>query len=234
MIAMTYSIIILKGYPDIIKKPGTDILFLLIGMTTSYFDFLTYPLFTLGVPLLFLMICMDGSEKGNVLPVAAIKNSICWAIGYVGMWVEKWILCTLLTGENLFADAMKAIQERSGRDVLGKQIGYPDVLRGNIWILCKYPYVLVCLAAIVLLFIAGRKESGNTFSKSAFIAYAGIAILPFCWYAISMNHSYAHCLMTYRGLCVTVFAMLCAISEAVVLIGQLPGVIRSKRENGKK
>lgn len=231
LIAMTYSIIILKGYPDIIKKLGADLLFLLIGMTTSYFDFLTYPLFTLGVPLLFLMICMDGSEKENTLPVMAIKNSICWAIGYVGMWVEKWILCTLLTGENLFADAMTAIRERSGRDVMGEQIGYSDVLRNNIWILCKYPYVLVCLAAIVLLFIVGRKEGGKAFSKGAFIAYAGIAVLPFCWYAISMNHSYAHCLMTYRGLCVTVFAMLCAISEVVMLITQLPNGVRSKRKN---
>lgn len=231
VIAMTYSIIILKGYPDIIKKPGADLLFLLIGMTTSYFDFLTYPLFTLGIPLLFLMICMGGSEKENTLPVMAIKNSICWAIGYVGMWVEKWILCTLLTGDNMFADAMKAIRERSGRDVMGEQIGYLDVLRNNIWVLCKYPYVLVCLAAIVLLFIVGRKEGGNAFSKGALIAYAGIAVLPFCWYAISMNHSYAHCLMTYRGLCVTVFAALCAISEVVAVIAQLPIVIHSKRKN---
>lgn len=231
LIAMTYSIIILKGYPDIMKKPGADLLFLMIGMTTSYFDFLTYPLFTLGIPLLFLVICMGGSEQENMLPVMAIKSAVCWAIGYIGMWVEKWILCTLLTGENLIADGIHAILNRSGRDVMGVRKGYLETLHDNVWVFGKYPYALVCLAAVILLFIMGKKENKNAFSKRTFYTYAGIAVLPFCWYAISINHSYIHCFMTYRILCVTVFAILCAVSEAVVLILQLPSVVRSIRRN---
>lgn len=218
IIAMFFSIIILKRYQDTIKKPVTALLFLVIGMMTSYFDFLTYPLFTLALPLLFLTLCMRESENKVSLPVVAVKNSVYWAVGYMGMWVQKWILCTILTEENLIADGIHSILIRSGRKVEGEQIGYWETVHNNIMVLAKYPYVLVFLAVVVLLLFLCKNANKNMFSKAAFMTYMYIAVLPFCWYAISMNHSYIHSFMTYKSLSITVFAILCALAEAANLI----------------
>lgn len=215
LIGMAFSVMILRKAPHRSEEDGRDdLLFLVIGMLTSYFDFLTYPLFTLGIPLLFLIICEREEERENAaLLGTAIKHSVYWSVGYIGMWVQKWILCTVFTGENLLADGLNSILERSGRSVNGEQVGYVDALRANIAPICKYPYFLAVLAAAVLIFVICRKEESGTFSGWVFLTYLYIAFLPFCWYAVSVNHSYIHFFMTGKLLGITVFAVLCMLTE---------------------
>ena len=214
MIAMLFSIAILRQYPYGMEKFFGGACFLIIGMMTSYFDFLTYPLFTLGMPLLFLIICEKGENKNSPPIVFTVfKNSVYWAVGYIGMWVQKWIYCTVFTGENLIADGVQAVVNRSSREVNGEQIRYWQTLRVNMAPLCKYPYVIAVLAAAIIIFFLCKKNDKGTFSKDAFIAYLYVAILPFGWYAISINHSYIHSFMTYKSLGITVFAGLCILTE---------------------
>ena len=210
-IAMLFSIIILKKRERLVFS---SIPFLIIGMLTSYFDFLTYPLFTLGIPLLFWTLCIRESE-GQIPPVMAFKNSVYWAIGYFGMWVQKWILCTIFTEENVIANAIHSILIRSGTNVAGEQISYWDTVRSNIIVLAKYPYVLVFTTAVILLLFLCKKTNWHMFSKNALITYIFIAVLPFFWYAVSMNHAYIHSFMTYKSLSITVFAALCALDEII-------------------
>lgn len=216
IIAGLSCIIILKRYPKIGETPGTGLFFLGIGMLTSYFDFLTYPVFTLGIPLMMLTVCMRTSKAAESiwrLPCMAVKNSLFWAIGYAGMWAQKWLLYTVFTGENLIADGIRSVILRSGRDVMGEQRGYLDAVGKNIAVISRYPYLLVCVAAVVVLFAMRKREGRLSFSGGAFAACLYIAMLPFGWYMISVNHSYIHSFMTYRGLGVTVFAVLGAVSE---------------------
>ena len=215
LIGMAFSAVILRKVPCGTEEGGRDgLLFLVIGMLTSYFDFLTYPLFTLGIPLLFLIICEREEKKDNAtLLGTAIKHSVYWTVGYIGMWVQKWILCTVFTGENLMADGLNSILERSGRSVNGEQVGYVDALRANMAPICKYPYFLAVLAAAVLILVICRKEEKGIFSRWVLLTYLYIAILPFCWYAVSVNHSYIHSFMTYKLLGITVFAVLCMLTE---------------------
>lgn len=221
MIAILFSIFILRQYPYSMEKFRGQNIFLIIGMMTSYFDFLTYPLFTLGIPLLFLTICEKGENKNSApLLFTAFKNSVYWAVGYIGMWVQKWLYCTIFTGENLIADGLQAIVNRSSREVNGEQIRYWQTLRANMIPLCKYPYVLAVLAAAIIIFSLCKKSDKVTFSKGALITYLYIAILPFCWYAISINHSYIHSFMTYKSLGITVFAGLCILTELRKVLGK--------------
>lgn len=216
IIAGLACIAILKGYPKIGEVPETGLFFLGIGMLTSYFDFLTYPVFTLGIPLLLLTLCMRTSreaERNLYLLCMAVRHSVFWAIGYAGMWAQKWILYTIFTGDNLIADGIRSVLLRSGRDVMGEQRGYLDAVGKNIAVMSKYPYLLVCAAAVVALFVMRKRAERSSFSSGAFAAYLYIAALPFGWYMISVNHSYIHSFMTYRGLGVTVFAMLAVVWE---------------------
>lgn len=74
--------------------------FLIIGMLTSFFDFLTYPLFTLGMPLILISVLGTFSSVQKLCDI--VKNSIFWGIGYGGMWCGKWMVGSILTGDNLF------------------------------------------------------------------------------------------------------------------------------------
>lgn len=143
----------------------------------------------------------------------AFKNSVYWAIGYLGIWMQKWILCTIFTEENVIANAIHSILIRSGRNVSGDQISYLDAVRNNIMVLAKYPYILVFITAVILLLLLSKKANRNIFSKNALITYVFIAALPFCWYAVTINHSYIHSFMTYKSLSISVFAALCALDE---------------------
>lgn len=217
MIAMISSILLLKGVPKAVNASGVSMMFLIIGMCTSYFDFLTYPVFTLGIPLTIWAFQMSVSEqKGNRL-LMAFLNCVHWAVGYAGLWGLKWIIYSAFTGENLIEDAMQSVLERTAHDVMGEQISYLKTVWENIGVLAKYPYVLACLAALCVLFILDKKErhAGN---RQSLVTYLFIAALPFLWYGVSMNHSYVHAYMTYKDLGVTVFAGMCAIIEMKNLV----------------
>ena len=72
-----------------------------IGIVVSYFDFLTYPLVTLGVPLCLLLIL----QADKITYLQKIKNiislSIAWVIGYLGMWAMKWMIGSIATHKNI-------------------------------------------------------------------------------------------------------------------------------------
>lgn len=78
--------------------------FQIIGIAVAYFDFLTYPIVALGVPLLFLLYFSDTLDaKKRVIYV--ILHSVMFFAGYLGMYFCKWGLATLLTDVNVFKDA---------------------------------------------------------------------------------------------------------------------------------
>lgn len=231
IIAMAFSVYILQRYPDQKEKLESGVLFLMIGMCTSFLDFLTYPVFTLGIPLMILLLCRNESKEEKGFLKSAVYQAGCWAVGYIGMWVQKWVLCSIFTGENMIADALRTIRQRSGTDVMGTAVGYGDVLFENIRVLCKWPYVLavaaVCILALVRV-IRGiiRNRDAKTQSDMAqtvrgnaerFAAYLFVALLPFMWYAISINHSYIHAVMTYKDLGIAIFACACMVTEAAEL-----------------
>ena len=211
IIAMICSICLLRIDENKIYDVTVDLTFLLAGMCTSYFDFLTYPLFTLGIPLTFIFLRRNVSEQKGRLFFTSLLNSFYWLVGYGGMWFIKWVLCTVFTDENVIADGFSAIMSRSGSDVMGEKVGYWDVLEKNMWIIGKYPYALAVICAVILLLVG--KGQFVKVSKDMLAAGLFIACLPLLWYAISRNHSYIHSFMTYRNLSISVFAVLCFLAQ---------------------
>lgn len=212
MVAMLSSIYLLNKKEEAYFDPSVDLAFLVTGMCTSYMDFLTYPLFTLGVPLTVILVQRSMQEQKARLFFTTLLDSLYWAIGYGGMWLIKWILCTVVTGENIIADGIYTVMYRTGSDVLGEKVGYLEVLEKNIWPMGKYPYALAVVCAAV--FLLGRgKTRFVRISKGTVAAYIFVACLPLLWYAVVKQHSYIHDFMTYRNLGISVFAVLCFLSQ---------------------
>ena len=74
------------------KRTLYGLFFMITGMVTVYLDFLTTETLTLLLPLLILL--WIGKNSGRSIATAA-EAVISWGIGYVGMWVLKWVLAVL-------------------------------------------------------------------------------------------------------------------------------------------
>lgn len=204
------------------RKCLYPIVFLIIGMCTSYFDFLTYPLVTLGLPLTVVMMYQN-REKVSENVKKIVGYSGMWGIGYIGMWSGKWLVGSILLKKNLFVDAINQIKFRTSTHVEKVEFSYMDVIENNVWAGFLGIEVIALIVIVVLLgavIFKNRKDLKKVLLSS--IPFLVIMIMPFCWYILAANHSYIHTGFTYRELVIAVFAFLCmgfrALSNNIELI----------------
>ena len=109
------SLLILFHVPYFRNIRNTALLFFVIGMVTNFFDLLTAPLLTLGIPLI-VIIAQNYSAKDNAsLPEQfryIFKHSISWGVGYALCWISKWAIGSLILKTNIFEDAFRTAQFR--------------------------------------------------------------------------------------------------------------------------
>ncbi len=189
--------------------------FLIAGMLTSYFDFLTYPLVTLAFPLcVCLYLDKDGANKGLK---RLVGYSMEWGVGYLGLWVLKWVLADILAGGSVIKDGLDAILERS--DVAASEstrmTGFFFVLRQNMSVYFNWGFYLLGLGiAIWLIRTILKKKSEIT--KKTFgegMVLLTVALYPLIWFFFTQNHSDEHWIFTFKILAVSVFACICGVGK---------------------
>ena len=210
------TIVLLLRFPKMEAKRSVYLLLLVTGMATSYVDFLTYPLITLGVPLAVHAVLRGrGGWRRAVADVAAL--SLTWGVGYVGMWAGKWVLCTLLTGSDVLLTVQDNIAARMSSAYDAEVFTWVDVVKRNIEAYNHWIYLgpfLLCLA--VCAFLYGREHiriRDRRLTVSA--AWAGgtllplllVSAIPFAWYFVAANHTYIHYWFAHRTLAITAFAV---------------------------
>ncbi|MCM1410017.1 MAG: hypothetical protein NC305_05665 [Lachnospiraceae bacterium] len=88
-------------------------IFLFTGMLTSFFDLLTYPLFTWGIPIIWWLLLQEDREA-----LYYIKQVVCtglfWILGYAGMWLGKFCLGSWVLGHDIFEKAFGEVGYRMG------------------------------------------------------------------------------------------------------------------------
>lgn len=188
-------------------------LFLIIGMMTSYFDFLTWPIVTLIMPLItFLYI-----EKRKL--ISAIMASISWGIGYVVFWAEKWIIGSMILENNIIQDAIDRLKMRSSMDVVGDEVNtlFIDTIKLNFSVFLKKGYLLIIVLAFggILLVQLYRIYKGAKFEKGKFLNYSILMLLPLGWYMVTTNHSTVHYWMTWRTAATFLIIVFAALVDSV-------------------
>lgn len=198
-----------------LRRAGYGFFFLMVGILTSFFDFLTYPIATLGLPLALL--CALTQREGQSVRLSALACfSLCWGAGYAGMWSGKWLMARLLTGQSVFAEAGAALLHRAGAYTdEGERVsifsGLTCCLRQLFNPLFALTFVLFMALCAFLLLRGGRRFG---FHPSRALPYLLVALLPALWLIFTCNHAVSHTFFTYRSLCVSVFALLCALLAA--------------------
>lgn len=76
------------------------VFFLLAGILTAFFDFLTYPFVSLGIPLT-IVLCL-ANHRGRLRTLREglqylLAASAAWCFGYSGMFAGKWLMSWLLS-----------------------------------------------------------------------------------------------------------------------------------------
>lgn len=190
--------------------------FLGAGMLTSYFDLLTYPLFTWGIPLTWMLVTDEAVRKAAEWVKCVVISGIGWIAGYAVMWVAKWAIATLVLGTNIFETAINEVFLRSGMLEEGA---------GGLGVRCKAIYAnwkhygykvfaLILAAWLVWWFIMGIKRGWRRDEKRW--AYFLIGVSSIVWYFVLSNHTAGHHFFTYRifGVSITAFLAMALSSVA--------------------
>ena len=190
-------------------------------MVENFFYFLSYPIITLGIPLILLLWMRVRDEQADFKDNFwfMFKSSVSWGLGYALTWMTKWAIATVILGVRYFWRTMSVIQyrlegsEEEPLDRLG-------TLRKNLksWmnvqddgIITWSKVALLILTAAVLLAIWKKLKDIKTIAAYAPILF--VAAYPYIWYLVMSNHSQIHHWYTYRAQLVALFGILMFIAS---------------------
>lgn len=182
------------------KKVGCFI----IGSLTAYFDLLTTPLLTIGIPLIAWILAHrnDSKSLGKIF-IDILKMSVFWGIAFALTWGAKWLLATLTTDANIWADAMNNVAHRSNYIEDYTRL---DAIAVNLKLLNSKFIVITAIIMLVMMALHFRREGWRPALLLLLIAF-----VPYLWYFVVANHSYEHFWFTYRLQFVSVLALFGAI-----------------------
>lgn len=210
-----YPIMALTSLGVLLNGDRTDrlwIAFLLSGVGIAFFDFLTYPLAALGVPLVILMHQHREHPLRTRLAEIVVYSAV-WFVGYIGMWAMKWILATLLTEQNVIVDALDQIAKRSSdKGTNGEHASVLMTLIRNFAPVAMNPMALVAVAYGLIRAI--RAFASRALKRDDVIVFGLLALYPIIWYVLARNHSYVHCHFTSKTLAITAMSLLCLFGAA--------------------
>lgn len=185
-----------------------SIALVVLGTCTAFCDLLVTPIITLGLPVAVWLCCLPqraASGARQCLPV--IGGSLCWGAGYAMCWGLKWVLATLITGQDIIGDAIHQAGVRTTADTWhGMELSWENIFRfvgdtlsqhGLLW-----PVVLVVILCIAAFLLCLR-------NKEALLRALPIgltALMAPVWLALLRTHSIQHGWFTWRSLTVSIFA----------------------------
>lgn len=206
---MILALIVIFACKDVLNDTWTKYLFLMTGILTAYFDLLTYPFITLGVPLLAYL----GSSYKRLVDdqmsgwKSVFLPTVSWCLGYGGMWSAKWVITTILTGENIIYDAFEKIKYRSG--YFSVKHSYYDTLRLNLSVCNRRVFVLAAIC--IGIYILAVRVKDHIGVDRSLLPLEGmllaVSLYPFVWYLFTKDHSCCHSYFTWRELGISVYGI---------------------------
>lgn len=207
----------------------TGIFFLVLGMMTSYFDFFTAPLLTLGVPLTYLMLlhCSQyGRESLRKNMVSLAIASVTWGGGYFGCWGMKWILASPILKRNVIQDGISSMIRRTVTThhiSTGFDTGSLRAIAMNLFAILppgitsadwKWFLTIILIAALVLLIIFVKFRADKQDLK-AVIPFVIVAFYPYIWFVVVSQHTSIHYIYTYRSELITLLCGAIAYAKSI-------------------
>lgn len=204
------SCLLLTIFKFIKNHISFPIFFMIIGIVTSWIDLLTYPIATLGIPIIILFILEDAEDLSKMF-YQGILCSFAWGSGYAIMWTLKWILSSIVLGQDIITNAFQAMSFRISNGFGETTWTKWQVIKNNLWHFHhKAYYILITISLIFIFFRKKKRLIAKNFLHTLRLCLLFLlpAAMPFLWYFVLSNHSMIHHWFTFRSLAVSTFALL--------------------------
>lgn len=193
-----------------VKKSSQMVMTLFItGSLTAYFDLLTCPVLTWGMPLCVYILMQEKDSFRNRL-INIVVPSVMWAAGYALTWMSKWVIATLLTSESVVKDSISQFLLRTDDVVQTESISRLFAMIHNISQVSWVGAGILILVLVGLAIIRFRREGMQTA-----VLCLLMAIPPLLWYLALANHSQVHFWFTYRSMAVVLMAVFFSIASLI-------------------
>ena len=140
---------------------------------------------------------------------------VFWGAGYVGMWAGKWIIASILTSENIIADAISALTLRSGIENSEKlDLSYINALnttKESFW--DPVNAALCILFALVTVLINVMQKNKLDIKLGKVLPLLVVSLSFFLWVFVARNHYITHQFLEYRSFAIVVLAFYVLISD---------------------
>ncbi|MBE7030478.1 MAG: hypothetical protein E7409_03500 [Ruminococcaceae bacterium] len=196
------------------------------GLLTVFFDFLTCETVAILLPLVLVVSCRaeenrtrtSGEEFRHL--AACI---VCFLLAYLAAFPLKWLLASMVTGENKFIPALFSAGERMGSVSDGQKTGniiesmYLAVMANLSALFGSTQRVepgrviaglLICAVVFgTVLYLFDKKRD----ARSALLPLLTLGGVVLVRYMVLPNHSYLHGFFTYRALITPITAILVSV-----------------------
>jgi len=183
-----------------------------VGMVTSFMDLLTYPVVTLGLLLLIVLIAENLSFSEALRRI--IVCGFCWTLGYGIMWFAKWVLATLILKENVIQHAFNQVSYRSSNLTWGDvEVSRLGVVKKTLMIfnlpVTKAVIILNFISMIGIVLYYLKDYQLKDFFKRIMnaIPIFLVSFATIIWYLVLTNHTQIHPFLSFR----TAYVFFCAI-----------------------
>lgn len=225
------------------KKIGQDpvkvqLTFIVIGVLTAFFDFLTTETLTFTIPFTIYYIMVynikmsETDRRKNWLMF--LRSGASWVVGYGGMFLLKWILVALALGKDAWKEALSSATERMvgevslTLDTAGEKADWIERIQGiatrnlgclywgnsDMQVVTVVIITLVVATVLAVFWYLARKEKVRMPGAGVL---AVVALIPYVRFLLLSNHSYIHYFFTYRAQMVTVLIILYLIYATTFL-----------------
>lgn len=180
--------------------------FVAVGVVTSFFDLLTYPLVSWAFPILWWMLCTEKRKNAIENLGLVVQTGLAWIWGYAGMWIGKWLVGSAVLKKNVLKTAIDEVFLRVGVEDYVTWSLRLDAMEVN-WAHYKDKVYLIVLVGWMIWFIfkiitTKIRQDGRVWS----LALVGVS--PLIWYCVLTNHTIIHHFFTYRIYNISVLAVL--------------------------
>lgn len=186
-----------------------------VGMLTSFVDYLTCPAITLGMPLIIELLYSkkEGKSFKDSL-VLVIKSGIVWAIGYGITWITKWIIYDVLYDGEILKVGITQFLYRTKRT--NYKATESSIL--NIFII-QIMWIMIGIFMLILIALPNIDKYRFNRIKQIFkknVILLVMAIIPFMWHIVLKNHTLLHWNFSFRDFVIFQIVILILLKEMVI------------------
>lgn len=216
------------------ESKNLDIIFLVTGAITCYFDFLTAETLSLTIPL-FIYSYLEIKQNGRANLKNIIKMSALWLLGYAGAYAIKWLINYLHFGETFLRKDMLYMMNHT---MSSKETHtFLGTLANNLTPVLPFAllpngvYALIGMIVICLIYCF--------FENRKYLVLYLTCLVPVLRFFVVRTHSYGLYYFTYRALMpllmITLLIIACMIKRSVDVNNEKScDKIKKRKRNGRK